>query len=172
MNIKNLKEPWVMILIGVPMSGKDFFINNTPNLGNPIVISRDQILLDVHGSDDYNLAFKSVNQKVVDENLRKSLIDAGNSTENVIFSSETLHHPAGPAIINEWHSSGDGRIIQLEIKNAKSSQMLVERLKLIYQNNVGWRIEDLNGDTKLKIDFKAINGDKPLFLKINNHHIF
>ena len=86
MNIKNLKEPWVMILIGVPMSGKDFFINNTPNLGNPIVISRDQILLDVHGSDDYNLAFKSVNQKVVDENLRKSLIDAGNSTENVIVN--------------------------------------------------------------------------------------
>jgi hypothetical protein len=86
MNIKNLKDPWVMILIGVPMSGKDFFINNTPDLGNPIVISRDQILLDVHGSDDYNLAFKSVNQKVVDENLRKSLIDAGNSTENVIVN--------------------------------------------------------------------------------------
>jgi hypothetical protein len=42
--------------------------------------------LDVHGSDDYNLAFKSVNQKVVDENLRKSLIDAGNSTENVIVN--------------------------------------------------------------------------------------
>jgi predicted kinase len=86
MNIKNLKDPWVMILIGTPMSGKDFFINNTPDLGNPIVISRDQILLDLHGSDDYNLAFKSVNQKVVDENLRKSLIDAGNSTENVIVN--------------------------------------------------------------------------------------
>ena len=46
--------------------------------------------------------------------------------------------------------------------------MLVEKLKLLYQNNVGWRIEDLNGDIKLKIDFKAVNGDKPLFLKINN----
>lgn len=86
LNIKNLKEPWVMILIGVPMSGKDFFINNTPNLGNPIVISRDQIVLDVHGSDDYNLAFKSVNQKVVDANLHKSLTDAGKSTENVIVN--------------------------------------------------------------------------------------
>lgn len=86
MNTKNLKEPWVMILIGVPMSGKDFFINNTPNLGNPIVISRDQIILDVHGSDDYNLAFKSVNQKVVDANLHKSLTDAGKSTENVIVN--------------------------------------------------------------------------------------
>lgn len=86
MNTKNLKEPWVMILIGVPMSGKDFFINNTPNLGNPIVISRDQIVLDVHGSDDYNLAFKSVNQKVVDANLHKSLTDAGKSTENVIVN--------------------------------------------------------------------------------------
>ena len=86
LDVKNLKEPWVMILIGVPMSGKDFFINNTPNLGNPIVISRDQIVLDVHGSDDYNLAFKSVNQKVVDANLHKSLTDAGKSTENVIVN--------------------------------------------------------------------------------------
>lgn len=86
LDVKNLKEPWVMILIGVPMSGKDFFINNTPNLGNPIVISRDQIILDVHGSDDYNLAFKSVNQKVVDANLHKSLTDAGKSTENVIVN--------------------------------------------------------------------------------------
>lgn len=86
LDVKNLKEPWVMILIGVPMSGKDFFINNTPNLGNPIVISRDQIVLDVHGSDDYNLAFKSVNQKVVDANLKKSLTDAGKSTENVIVN--------------------------------------------------------------------------------------
>ena len=100
--------------------------------------------------------------------LNALALELRNSTENVIFSSETLHHPAGPAIRNEWHSSGDGRIIQLEIKNAKSSQILVEKLKLIYQNYVGWRIEDLNGDTKLKIDFKAINGDKPLFLKINN----
>lgn len=86
LNIKNLKEPWVMILIGAPMSGKDFFINNTPSLGNPIVISRDQIVLDVYGSDDYNLAFKSVNQKVVDTNLNKSLTDAGKSKENVIVN--------------------------------------------------------------------------------------
>ena len=68
--------------------------------------------------------------------LNSLALELRNSTENVIFSSETLYHPAGPATRNEWRSGSDGRIIQLEIKNAKSSQMLVENLKLIYQNKL------------------------------------
>lgn len=100
--------------------------------------------------------------------LNSSALELRNSTENVIFSSETLYHPAGPATRNEWRSNSDGRIIQLEIKNAKSSQMLVEKLKLVYQNKVGWRIEDINGNVKLKINLSLINNEKPLDLKINN----
>ena len=101
--------------------------------------------------------------------LNSSALELRNSIESVIFSSETLYHPAGPAIRNEWRSSSDGRIIQLEIKNAKSSQMLVEKLKLVYQNIVGWRIEDINGNVKLKINPKSINSQKPITLSINNH---
>lgn len=100
--------------------------------------------------------------------LNSSALELRNLTENVIFSSETLYHPAGPATRNEWRSGGDGRIIQLEIKNAKSSQMLVEKLKLVYQNKVGWRIEDINGNVKLKINLTLIDNEKPLDLKINN----
>ena len=100
--------------------------------------------------------------------LNSSALELKNSTEPVVFSSETLYHPAGPAIRNEWRSSNDGRIIQLEIKNAKSSQMLVEMLKLVYQNRVGWRIEDINGKVQLIINPKLINSENPIKLNINN----
>ena len=101
--------------------------------------------------------------------LNSLALELRNSSEYTIFSSETLHHPAGPAIRNEWRSSSDGRIIQLEIKNAKSSQILVEKLKLVYQNKVGWRIEDINGNVKLKINPTLINSEKLLDIKINNN---
>jgi hypothetical protein len=100
--------------------------------------------------------------------LNSSALELRNSTENIIFSSETLYHPAGPAIRNEWRSSIEGRVIQLEIKNAKSSQMLIEKLKLVYQNKVGWRIEDINENVKLKINPKSINSQKPINLSVNN----
>jgi hypothetical protein len=91
-----------------------------------------------------------------------------NLNENVIFSSEILYHPAGPTTRNEWRSSSDGGIIQLEIKKARSGQMLLKKLKLVYQNKVGWRIEDINGGVKLKISSTSINSKKSLNLKINN----
>ena len=100
--------------------------------------------------------------------MNSSALELKSSTEPVIFSSETLYHPAGPTTRNEWRSSNDGRIIQLEIKNAKSSQMLVEKLKLVYQNKVGWRIEDIDGNVKLKVNPKSINSQKPIKLTINN----
>ena len=46
--------------------------------------------------------------------------------------------------------------------------MLVEKLKLVYQNKVGWRIEDIDGNVKLKINPKSINSQKPIKLSINN----
>ena len=100
--------------------------------------------------------------------LNSSALELRNSTENVIFSSEMLYHPAGPSIRNEWRSSSEGTIIQLEIKNAKSSQILVENLKLVYQNKVGWRIEDINGKVQLTINPKLINSENPIKLNINN----
>lgn|GEM_PF-4071189 len=90
------------------------------------------------------------------------------SNENVIFSSETFNHLSGAVTRNEWRSGSDGKIIQLEIKNAKSSQMLVENLKLVYQNKVGWRIEDIHENVKLKINSKSINSQKSIKLSINN----
>lgn len=86
MNISKLKKPWVMVLIGPPLSGKDTWIRNNPELKDAVMISRDQILLDVSQTDDYNLAFKTVNQKEVDKKLNSLLIDTGRSDKNTIIN--------------------------------------------------------------------------------------
>lgn len=83
MNLKNLKEPFVIILVGPPLSGKSTWIRN--NFPDTSVISRDEILMEVYGSRDYDKAFSNVDQKEVDRVLHQRLVDANKSKENVII---------------------------------------------------------------------------------------
>jgi predicted kinase len=85
-----LKYPFVMILIGPPLSGKSTFIRENFNDVEIDVISRDQIVLDLSGTDDYNLAFNTVNQKEVDKELKSRLLEAGKSDKNVIIDMTNL----------------------------------------------------------------------------------
>lgn len=78
------KSPWVIIMIGPPLSGKTSWINKNFSPDEYELISRDQIVVDVHGEDDYNSAFGSVNQKEVDKILTKKLVDVGSSDKNAI----------------------------------------------------------------------------------------
>lgn len=82
--LSQIDEPFVVVLIGPPLSGKDYVINQLDI--DFEMISRDQLLLDVHGSNDYTRAFKEVNQKEVDRRLRQSFIDGGNSEDNYILN--------------------------------------------------------------------------------------
>lgn len=82
MNLKNLKEPYVIILIGPPLSGKSTWIRE--NLPNVDVISRDEILMDVYGSRNYTEAFKNVDQKTVDKVLHDTFVKYNDEKRNVI----------------------------------------------------------------------------------------
>jgi predicted kinase len=83
MNLKNLKEPFVIILVGPPLSGKSTWIRqNFPDIN---VISRDEILMEVYGSRNYTEAFQNVNQKEVDRVLDSRLREANSSNQNVII---------------------------------------------------------------------------------------
>jgi len=86
--MKNIKEPFVMILIGPTLSGKSTYIRN--NYPNTNVISRDEIVMEVFGSRDYNLAFKEVDQKEVDRVLASRLKEANDSKENVIIDMTNM----------------------------------------------------------------------------------
>lgn len=82
MNIKNLRTPYVILLVGPPLSGKSTFIKD--KITDATIISRDQIILDL-GGDNYNLAFNSVNQRQVDRIFTQKLEDAVDNKENVVI---------------------------------------------------------------------------------------
>lgn len=83
---KNLKSPYILILVGPPLVGKGWFCNLfIENIDKDVVIvSRDESLMDVYGSRNYTDAFSNVNQKAVDKELTKRLVDAGEGSKNVI----------------------------------------------------------------------------------------
>jgi hypothetical protein len=90
MNIKHLKEPFVLVLIGPPLSGKTTFIRKNFSESEVKIISRDQIVLDVYGSDNYDEAFKNVNQKAVDTELQRQLSEYSLKGENVIIDMTNM----------------------------------------------------------------------------------
>ena len=91
-NLNTLKQPFIIIMVGPPLVGKSTAIKEwTKNFkGNFTVISRDAILLEEHGSDDYSEAFKTVNQKKVDKILNESIIFANENKENVVLDMTHL----------------------------------------------------------------------------------
>jgi predicted kinase len=86
MNFNKIKQPFVMILIGPPLSGKTFFYNSFISEFKSAVklISRDNIVMEIYGSRNYTEAFQKVNHKEVDRVLDKRLKEANLSKENVI----------------------------------------------------------------------------------------
>ncbi len=85
MNTFNFKEPFVAILVGPPLSGKSTWVRNNYDEGDVTIISRDQLVMDVYGSNNYSDAFKNVNQKEVDRLLISNITTASKSNKNVII---------------------------------------------------------------------------------------
>ena len=77
-----------MILIGPTLSGKSTYIRN--NYPDTDVISRDEIVMEIFGSRDYNRAFKEVDQKEVDRTLAKKLKDANDVKRSVIVDMTNM----------------------------------------------------------------------------------
>ena len=86
--MKNIKEPFVMMLIGPTLSGKSTYIRN--NYPKTEVISRDEIVMEVFGSRDYNLAFKEVDQKEVDRVLATRFKSANDLKTSVIIDMTNM----------------------------------------------------------------------------------
>jgi len=82
MDLRNIKEPFVIILVGPPMSGKTTWIRE--NFPTTNVISRDEIVIEVYGSRNYTEAFNNVDQKEVDRVLSQRFLDANKEKKNVI----------------------------------------------------------------------------------------
>ena len=84
----NLKEPFVMLLVGPTLSGKSTWIrNNYPTIN---VISRDEIVMEVAGTRDYNKAFETVDQKLVDRVLVERLAGANLTKTSTIVDMTNM----------------------------------------------------------------------------------
>ena len=88
MDLRNLKEPFVIILIGPPLSGKTTWIKK--NFPDVEVISRDEILMEVYGSRNYSEAFRNVNQRNVDKVLKERLVNANEEMKNTIVDMTNM----------------------------------------------------------------------------------
>jgi predicted kinase len=84
----NIKEPFVMLLIGPPLSGKTTWIKN--NFPNTEVISRDELVMEVAQTRDYNRAFAEVDQKLVDQILQERLLESSINEKSVIVDMTNM----------------------------------------------------------------------------------
>ena len=82
------KSPFVIILSGIPMSGKSTWVRE--NYPDTLAISRDELVMEVAGTRDYNLAFKTVDQTAVDKLLAKRITDAATQKVDVIIDMTNL----------------------------------------------------------------------------------
>ena len=83
-----LKEPFVILLVGPTLSGKSTWIrNNYPNVN---VISRDEIVMEVAGTRDYNKAFETVDQKMVDKVLAERLTESNSNKTSTIVDMTNM----------------------------------------------------------------------------------
>ena len=83
---KKLKSPYILMLIGPPLSGKTFFYRKfLSEIDNNVeLISRDETVMEVYGSRNYTEAFNNVDQKEVDRVLTQKFLDANAAKKNVI----------------------------------------------------------------------------------------
>jgi len=92
MRFDKIKTPFVIVLIGPPLSGKDTWIrkNFIEKDIEITTISRDDILMEMSDTDDYSDAFNTVPQKEVDAELQRRLLDAADNGKNVIINMTNM----------------------------------------------------------------------------------
>lgn len=97
-----LKEPFVMLLVGPTLSGKSTWIKN--NYPNTNVISRDEIVMELAGTRDYNRAFDEVDQKLVDKVLAQRLTNANSTKTSTIVDMTNMTQKRRAQTLNYFDS--------------------------------------------------------------------
>ena len=79
----------VILLVGPPLSGKDTYLRSK-DFSDFVIISRDDILMSLHNTNDYSDAFNQVDQKLVDKLLNQKIQDCIDNKKNVIINMTNL----------------------------------------------------------------------------------
>lgn len=96
-NIFNyIKTPYLITLVGPPLCGKSTFIKYfkshciSKDCEDFYVISRDEILLEVAGTDNYTEAWNLVDQNLVNKKLKEKIDYLSNSNKNAIIDMTNM----------------------------------------------------------------------------------
>lgn len=147
------KQPYLVLLIGTPLSGKSTFIREHFGDEKYTLISRDEILMEVAGTRNYNeawniLSAKKGGQKPVDKKLKYRLMTLAKAGDNVIIDMTNLtmkgrrkHLAKFPkhfksAIVFEFLTTEEyiARNEKRESEENKSMTLpIIERMKASYQ---------------------------------------
>ena len=87
------KEPWVILTIGTPLTGKSSWIEKNfpdPENHNLSIICRDEILKELTHETDYGKAYKMANHKEVNRLLKSRILESSIMKENVIIDMTNL----------------------------------------------------------------------------------
>ena len=114
----------LVIMIGIPLSGKSTFITNKI-IEFCNIISRDAILLEEGNGKSYTEAFLSVNQKTVSKILNEKITEAGLGSDNTIIDMTSLKPKSRKAHIKRFPNH-----VKIAVKMPiPSSEILLERNK-------------------------------------------
>lgn len=104
-NYLEKNKPFVLIMVGPPLSGKSTYIKKLREVLDFRVISRDDIIMELSDSDEYNIAFNSVDQKLVDSILRNRIQEYSSNMENVIVDMTNLTTKRRKSNLNYFDNS-------------------------------------------------------------------
>ena len=119
-------------MIGPPLVGKTTAIRKWANTydGKVTIISRDAIVLEQAGTDDYSAAFHSVNQNNVNKELKQSMLDANDNRENVIIDMTNLSSKKRKETLGRFDDEYTKVAVVFEIMDRKEFSTRNEKRKL------------------------------------------
>jgi predicted kinase len=89
--IDQIKDPFVLLFIGPPLSGKDTVIKNLNLPKNTVILSRDDIAIDMFGAEAYNDTFRRKERvKEIDAALREKIMDAAKANLPAIINMTNM----------------------------------------------------------------------------------
>ena len=165
MNINQLKnKKFLILLIGHPIVGKSTFIKNKLNNLDFNLISRDNIILELSSTKEYNKAWDEVNHKEVDRILNKRIDNSILNNESVVIDMTNLTKKRRKGFINRFNDYYKVGILfdilssdEIKSRNEKRNN---EESKYINESIINTMISSYQTPTKEEGFDKIINVNK------------
>lgn len=141
----------LIVLVGPPLSGKDTYIKGI-GYTNYDIISRDDIMMSLHGNDNYSEAFSKVDPKLVDKILNKKINESVNDKRNVIINMTNVSRKSRRRHLSKFPSNSYERIAvvfpiltiqEYENRNTKRGKELNKFIPMNVISNMINRMEEV-----------------------------